>query len=80
VCEQQGDRLVWSLLRFRASALVGPKYTYGPLDRPHGFERELFREERPYMIRTVTHVWTMEQVLLTSEVVVGLLRDAIRDM
>lgn len=77
VCERQGDRLVWSLLRFSASAIVGPNYGFGPLDRPHGFDQQTFARERVYMVHTAAHVWTMQKTALTAEAVVALFQEAI---
>jgi hypothetical protein len=77
VCEAGEDRMTWSLLRFTASAFVGNKYAYGPLDRPHGFDQHTFASERVYMVRPCTHVWNMQRLPLTPECVVELLREAI---
>jgi len=76
VCELRGGRLVWSLLRFEASAIVR-RYEFGPHDRPHGFDWPIFARERAHMLNPGMHVWRMQQDLLTADVVVDLLREAI---
>jgi len=76
-CELVDGRLRWQLHRFRASALVGNNYDLGPLDRSHGFSEAVFRQERPIMIRRMTHVWQLERSDLTPESVVDLLNESI---
>jgi hypothetical protein len=76
-CELDDDRLRWRLLRFRASALVGSNYGFGPLDRSHGFDESHFLGERPYMIRSIAHVWQLERSELTPQSVVGLLQESV---
>jgi hypothetical protein len=78
VCEQRGDRLEWSLLRFKPAA--GARYDYGPPDRPHGFNQRVFADQRQYMRGQVIHVWAMERKPLTPEAVVELLGEAIAQL
>ncbi len=77
VCESQGGSLIWSLLRFTASPLLGPNYEYGPLDQRHGFDEQRFFEQRVYMLHSVMHVWSMERRQLDPTDVLTLLREAI---
>lgn len=77
VCEVTEDRLAWSVLRFRASALFAGRYEFGPQDRLHGFDWHVFAPQRPYMVHPMGHAWHMEKSPLTAETVVDLLREAI---
>src|SRR5690348_14070878 len=51
VCEERPAGLRLFALTFSASALVGSNYDLGPIDRPHGFQEAVFRQERVYMVR-----------------------------
>jgi hypothetical protein len=77
VCELQGSRMTWWLVRFVSSAFVGGNYQYGPVGIPHGFEEVLFADQRPYMVRSGRHVWQMSKEPLTPEQVVRLLNESI---
>jgi len=78
VCEEDSNcRLAWSLLRFTASALVGPNYRLGPLDREHGFNPTTFADERVYMLIGGMHIWTCNKYILTPDIIAVLLREAI---
>lgn len=63
------------MLRFRAGSARTP-YGYGPVDRPHGFNRDTFAKQRTYMIHD-KQVWTLEQTRLTQETIFEFLREAI---
>jgi hypothetical protein len=78
-CMDVDGRLLWEMLRFRANAFVGPNYSFGPMDRPHGFDESLFRQERSYMVRPITHVWGLTRSDLTPESVVDLLNESIAE-
>jgi hypothetical protein len=43
----------------------------------HGFTASVFRDQRPYMIQTLTHVWQIERSQLTPGSVVDLLHESI---
>lgn len=75
VCEFREGRLVWSLLRFTASA--PSRYEYGPGDRPHGFIWPTFARQRVHMVHPAMHVWQLQQTRLTPETIVELLHEAI---
>jgi Protein kinase domain len=77
VCELDNGRLQWQLLRFTANPLVGSNYNFGPWWCPHGFTASVFRDQRPYMIQTLTHVWQIERSQLTPGSVVDLLHESI---
>jgi hypothetical protein len=78
VCEANATgRLVWSVLRFTANALVGPNYRLGPLNREHGFDTATFAKERVYMLVGATHIWNRHTHVLTAELIANLLREAI---
>jgi hypothetical protein len=78
VCEQRGDRLTWSLLRFEPSGLQS--HSDRGSDQPYGFDRPSFYAERPRMVRQVIHVWTMQTKPLTPEAMAQLLSEAIEDV
>jgi hypothetical protein len=73
VCEDRPGGLTLFLLRFNASAMVGSNYGLGPIDHPHGFIESTFIEQRPYMVRPVTHIWRMSTDLLSAAAIVELL-------
>ena len=77
VCELEGGRLNWRLLRFRANAFVRSNYSFGPVDRPHGFDEALFCRERPIMRVGTTYVWWLERSELTPESVAELMNESI---
>ncbi len=58
--EAQGERIVWKVYRFGIGPLVPPgSYPYGPPDRSHGLEREVFLDPRSRQImrQRATNVW-----------------------
>ena len=80
VYELTADGFRWRLYRFSRSALVDPSsYRLGPAMEPHGFSRADFRGERVHMVHPATHIWTMEISLLTDQLLVDLVREAIAE-
>jgi hypothetical protein len=78
VCESDhAGRQVWSLLRFRAMALVTPNYRLGPPDREHGFSPQTFAEQRIYMLLGGMHIWTRNTYVLTADLIATLLNEAL---
>jgi hypothetical protein len=57
VCEEVDGRYHWREYRFRMSAVA--RYSFGPHDRAHGFERNVFMDQRKFMGRPVMHVWSL---------------------
>ncbi|MFD9946267.1 protein kinase [Nonomuraea sp. NPDC059023] len=76
VCEVYENRLIWHLLRFEEWPNLR-SYDYGPRDRPHGFRRQDFEQQRGLMLQTGTQVWTLQKTKLTPDAVMDLFKEAI---
>jgi hypothetical protein len=77
VCENRPGGLIFFLLQFTASGLVGNNYNFGPIDRPHGFSEQTFAQERVYMVNRALHVWQMQTESFTSAVLMRLFAEEV---
>ena len=78
VAEILEGRIVWRLYRFQAGFVR--TYTFGPMDRPHGFSRNDFHDpqERAMMINPIVNVWSVTKNVLTAESVLALYLEIMR--
>jgi hypothetical protein len=78
VYEQVEDRYAWRVYKFHGSGLIRPdSYRFGPYGRTHGFDEGTFANERSYMLRPGTHVWSKTVELLTAETALKLFQEAV---
>ena len=76
VCEFDNGKYEWKILEFRASGAMR-EYKLGNPNYLHGFEKQIFEEQRSYMLSPVTHVWTMTVSELSVEKITVLAAEGI---